>query len=46
MINAGKPQIKMLTDGWTAVTADGSLSAQFEYMIAVTDTGIEVLTKL
>jgi methionyl aminopeptidase len=46
MINAGKPQIRMLDDGWTAVTADGSLSAQFEHMLAIREDGVEILTKL
>jgi len=44
MINAGKKDIKMLGDGWTVVTKDHSLSAQWEHMILVTDTGYEVLT--
>jgi methionyl aminopeptidase len=46
MINAGGARIKMLKDGWTAVTADGSLSAQFEHILAVTKKGVEVLTAL
>lgn len=46
MINAGKRQVKMLPDGWTVVTKDRSLSAQFEHTIAVTDDGYEVLTQL
>ncbi|NOQ65495.1 MAG: type I methionyl aminopeptidase [Methyloprofundus sp.] len=44
MINIGKRQIKMLKDGWTAVTKDRSLSAQWEHTILVTATGSEVLT--
>ena len=45
MINAGKPDAKMLRDGWTAVTRDRSLSAQFEHSLAVTSDGYEVFTK-
>lgn len=44
MINAGKPDTKQLPDGWTVVTKDRSLSAQWEHMVVVTDTGFEVLT--
>jgi methionyl aminopeptidase len=44
MINAGKYDVKVLNDGWTAVTKDKSLSAQFEHMIGVTDTGAEIFT--
>ncbi|NMG71881.1 type I methionyl aminopeptidase [Parazoarcus communis] len=44
MINAGKADTKHLPDGWTVVTKDRSLSAQWEHMVAVTDTGFEVLT--
>jgi methionyl aminopeptidase len=44
MINAGKAGIKQLGDGWTVVTKDHSLSAQWEHTILVTDTGFEVLT--
>jgi len=44
MINAGKPEAKILEDGWTAVTRDRSLSAQFEHTIGVTDTGYEIFT--
>ena len=44
MINAGKPQTKQLPDGWTVVTKDHSLSAQWEHTIAVTDDGYEILT--
>jgi len=44
MINAGKAAISELPDGWTIVTKDRSLSAQWEHTIAVTETGHEVLT--
>jgi methionyl aminopeptidase len=44
MINAGKRDIKMLPDGWTVVTKDRSLSAQWEHTILVTETSYEVLT--
>ena len=44
MVNAGKRQIKLLPDGWTVVTKDRSLSAQWEHTILVTDSGYEVLT--
>ncbi len=44
MINAGKYDVKVLTDGWTAVTKDKSLSAQFEHSIGVTETGAEIFT--
>ncbi|BCL75955.1 methionine aminopeptidase [Jeongeupia sp. HS-3] len=44
MINAGSAGVQQLTDGWTVVTRDGSLSAQWEHMIAVTDDGFEILT--
>jgi methionyl aminopeptidase len=44
MINLGRPQVKVLSDGWTAVTRDRSLSAQFEHTIGVTDDGCEVFT--
>ena len=44
MINAGKRHIKQLPDGWTVVTKDRSLSAQWEHTILVTDTGYEILT--
>ena len=39
MINLGRPHVKVLSDGWTAVTRDRSLSAQFEHTVAVTDDG-------
>jgi methionyl aminopeptidase len=44
MINAGSWETKILSDGWTAVTKDRSLSAQFEHTLAVTDTGFEIFT--
>ncbi len=44
MINLGRPQVKVLSDGWTAVTRDRSLSAQFEHTIGVTETGCEIFT--
>ena len=46
MINAGGPATKTLGDGWTVVTADGSLSAHFEHTVAITEDGCEVLTRL
>jgi methionyl aminopeptidase len=46
MVNAGKPAVKVLADGWTAVTRDGSLSAHFEHSVVVTKAGCEVLTLL
>lgn len=45
MINLGRPHVKILSDGWTAVTRDRSLSAQFEHTIGVTETGCEVFTR-
>ena len=44
MINAGRYDVKILSDGWTAVTKDRSLSAQFEHTIGVTETGFEIMT--
>lgn len=44
MINAGRHETKLLADGWTAVTKDKSLSAQFEHTIGVTETGAEIFT--
>ena len=46
MINAGKPHTRLLKDGWTAVTRDHSLSAQWEHTVLVTEDGYEVLTLL
>jgi methionyl aminopeptidase len=45
MINIGRADLKQLDDGWTAVTRDRSLSAQFEHSIGITETGHEVFTK-
>jgi methionyl aminopeptidase len=45
MVNAGVPDVRVLEDGWTAVTADGRLSAHFEHTVAVTGEGPRVLTK-
>jgi methionyl aminopeptidase len=44
MINLGRHQVKILSDGWTAVTRDRSLSAQFEHTVGVTETGVEIFT--
>lgn len=44
MINLGRPETKVLADGWTAVTKDKSLSAQFEHSVGVTDDGCEIFT--
>ncbi len=44
MINLGKPEVKVLNDGWTAVTRDKSLTAQCEHSVGVTDTGVEIFT--
>lgn len=44
MINAGSYEWVLLDDGWTVITADGSLSAQFEHTVAITDNGTEILT--
>jgi methionyl aminopeptidase len=46
MINAGRPGIKLLRDGWTVVTADGSLSAQFEHTVLITPNGPDILSHL
>jgi methionyl aminopeptidase len=46
MVNAGRPEVRVLEDHWTAVTADGSLSAHFEHTIAITENGTEILTVL
>ncbi|MBT7641702.1 MAG: type I methionyl aminopeptidase [Rhodobiaceae bacterium] len=45
MLNLGKPAVKILGDGWTAVTRDRTLSAQFEHSVGVTATGCEIFTK-
>jgi methionyl aminopeptidase len=46
MINIGVPGVKILEDGWTAVTQDGKLSAHFEHTVAITDNGPEILTRV
>ncbi len=46
MVNLGGPEVRLLDDGWTVVTADGSLSAQFEHTVLVTADGVEILTLL
>ncbi len=45
MINLGRPQVKILSDGWTAVTRDRSLSAQYEHTVGVTEAGCEIFTQ-
>jgi methionyl aminopeptidase len=45
MVNAGRPGVQVLKDGWTAVTQDGSLSAHFEHTVVVTEDGAQVLTQ-
>ena len=45
MINMGLPGVKTLSDGWTVITKDGSLSAHFEHTVLVTKDGYEILTK-
>lgn len=45
MLNAGKPDVRVLDDGWTAVTVDGSLSAHFEFSVAVTEAGPWILSE-
>jgi len=44
MINLGRASVKILSDGWTAVTRDRSLSAQFEHTVGVTETGCQIFT--
>jgi methionyl aminopeptidase len=46
MINWGTPEVVFLDDGWTVVTRDGSLSAQFEHTVLITEDGVEILTSL
>ncbi len=46
MINAGKPEVRVLSDGWTAVTVDKALSAHFEHTVAITEQGPEILTRV
>ena len=45
MINAGTKSVRVLEDGWTTVTADGSLSAHFEHTVAITPDGPVILTR-
>ncbi len=45
MLNIGRADSKILSDGWTAVTRDRSLSAQFEHSVGVTENGVEIFTK-
>lgn len=44
MINAGAPEVRVLSDGWTAITVDGSYSAHFEHTVAITENGPQILT--
>ncbi len=44
MVNAGTAEVETLDDNWTAVTADGQLSAHFEHTVAITENGPEILT--
>ena len=46
MVNAGKPEVKVMPDGWTVLTKDGSLSAHFEHTVAITNEGPIIMTKL
>ena len=46
MVNLGKPDLKILSDKWTAVTQDGEISAQFEHTLCVTENGVDVMTRL
>ena len=45
MINSGKYEVKILDDGWTAVSKDKSLSAQFEHTVGIKDNGYEIFTE-
>ncbi len=45
MLNAGRAEVRVLPDGWTTVTRDGSLSAQFEHSVGVTEDGVEIFTQ-
>ena len=45
MINIGRADVKMLDDGWTAVTRDKTLSAQFEHSVGITESGCEIFTE-
>jgi methionyl aminopeptidase len=44
MINLGGPEVRVLEDGWTAITVDGSVSAHFEHTVAITKNGPVILT--
>jgi methionyl aminopeptidase len=46
MVNAGRPELRVLDDHWTAVAADGKLTAHFEHMVAITQNGPDVLTRI
>jgi methionyl aminopeptidase len=46
MVNAGRPEVQVLSDGWTAVSRDRSLSAHFEHTVVVSSDGCEILTLL
>lgn len=46
MVNIGRPEVKELSDGWTVLTKDGTLSAHYEHTVALTENGIELLTKV
>lgn len=46
MVNAGRYRVRILPDGWTVITEDGSLSAHFEHSVAITDNGPEILSRL
>ncbi len=46
MVNMGKPEVKVMPDGWTVLTKDGSLSAHFEHTVAITSAGPQIMTKL
>jgi methionyl aminopeptidase len=46
MVNEGTPELRILDDGWTAVTADGKLSAHFEHSVAICENGPEILSEL
>jgi methionyl aminopeptidase len=45
MVNAGKYDVKVMPDGWTVLTKDGSLSAHFEHTVAITSEGPQIMTK-
>ena len=46
MVNAGKPDVKVMPDGWTVLSKDGSLSAHFEHTVVITHEGPQIMTKL